>query len=65
MSGKQLLKHNGIMQTQEEDMLVHEFDERLLREVLGAEGLPVDETEDTVDRLKLVLSFIGDVLAGK
>ena len=31
------------MQTQEEDVLVHEFDERLLREVLGAEGLPVDE----------------------
>lgn len=46
-------------------MLVHEFDERLLWEVLGAEGLPVDETEDTVDRLKLVLSFIGDVLAGQ
>jgi hypothetical protein len=53
------------MQTQEEDVLVHKFDERLLREVLGAEGLPVDETEDTVDRLKLMLSFIGDVLAGQ
>ena len=53
------------MQAQEEDMFVHEFDERLLREVLGAECLPVDETEDTVDRLKLVLSFIGDVLAGQ
>ena len=53
------------MQTQEEDMFVHEFDERLLWEVLGAEGLPVDETEDTVDRLKLVFSFVGDILAGK
>lgn len=51
------------MQAQEEDMLMHEFYERLLREVLGAEGLPVDETEDTVDRLKLVLSFIRYVLA--
>jgi hypothetical protein len=44
-------------------MLMHEFDERLLREVLGAEGLAVDETEDTVDRLKPVLSLIWDVFA--
>jgi hypothetical protein len=51
------------MEAKEEDVLVHELNEWLLREVESAERLPIDEASKTVDGLELVLCFVGDVLA--
>ena len=51
------------MEAKQEDMLVHELDEGLLREVEGSERSAIDETYHTVNRLVFVLCLIRDVLA--
>jgi hypothetical protein len=53
------------MQTQQENVFMQEFDEWLLRMIQGPECLPVNETDNTVDWLILMLSFIRYILAGK
>ena len=52
------------MEPKKEDVFVHEFDKGLLREVECPEGLVIHEASHTVDGLELVLSLIGNVLAG-
>lgn len=52
------------MEPKKEDMFVHEFDKGLLGEVEGSEGLVIYKAGHTVDGLELVLSLVGNVLAG-
>ena len=42
---------------------MHEFDERLLREVKRTEAFAIYELKLAMDWLKLVLRFVRDVLA--
>ena len=65
MCSKEFSEKDGVVETQKEDMLVHELDEGLLRLVQGSERLTVYEFHYTVDRLVSMFSLIRNVFACK
>jgi hypothetical protein len=63
VSREKFLQQHWIVKPQKKNVFVHEFNERLLRVVQGAETFTIDKTHHTVNRLEFVFSFVRNVLA--
>lgn len=63
VGGQHLPEEHGVVEAQQEDVLVEELDKGLLRVVKGAEGPTIHKPGYAVDGLEAMLGLIGDVFA--